>query len=45
LIDPQRPTSFERFFFRDPDGYVFEVVAAERSPEATAPADRHQESP
>jgi len=22
-----RPTAFERFFFRDPDGYVFEVVA------------------
>jgi len=35
LIDPQRPTPFERFFFRDPDGYLFEVVAAERSPEAT----------
>jgi catechol 2,3-dioxygenase-like lactoylglutathione lyase family enzyme len=23
-----RPTSFERFFFRSPDGYVFEVVAS-----------------
>ena len=34
LIDPQRPTPFDRFFFRDPDGYVFEVVAAERGPEA-----------
>lgn len=30
LIEPLRPTPFERFFFRDPNGYVFEVVAAER---------------
>ncbi len=34
LIDPIRDTPFRRFFFRDPDGYVFEVVAAEREPEA-----------
>ena len=27
LIDPLRETPFERFFFRDPNGYVFEVVA------------------
>jgi catechol 2,3-dioxygenase-like lactoylglutathione lyase family enzyme len=33
LIEPQRPTPFERFFFQDPNGYVFEVVAAEREPE------------
>jgi catechol 2,3-dioxygenase-like lactoylglutathione lyase family enzyme len=26
LIAPARETPFERFFFRDPDGYVFEVV-------------------
>lgn len=26
LIDPMRETPFERFFFRDPNGYVFEVV-------------------
>jgi catechol 2,3-dioxygenase-like lactoylglutathione lyase family enzyme len=26
LIDPSRPTPFERFFFRDPNGYVFEIV-------------------
>jgi len=26
LIAPERPTTFERFFFRAPDGYVFEVV-------------------
>jgi catechol 2,3-dioxygenase-like lactoylglutathione lyase family enzyme len=26
IIDPLRPTPFQRFFFRDPDGYVFEVV-------------------
>src|SRR5262249_32411840 len=39
LIDPQRPTPFQRFFFRDPDGHVFEVVAAEGGPEATVPTD------
>jgi catechol 2,3-dioxygenase-like lactoylglutathione lyase family enzyme len=33
LIEPLRPTPFARFFFRSPDGYVFEVVAAERVPE------------
>ena len=26
MIDPDRATPFERFFFRDPNGYVFEVV-------------------
>ena len=26
LIEPIRDTPFRRFFFRDPDGYVFEVV-------------------
>jgi catechol 2,3-dioxygenase-like lactoylglutathione lyase family enzyme len=26
LIDPIRDTPFQRFFFRDPDGYVFEIV-------------------
>lgn len=36
LIEPLRPTPFERFFFRDPNGYVFEIVAAERSVEADA---------
>ena len=33
LIEPERPTPFVRFFFRCPDGYVFEVVPTERSPE------------
>jgi catechol 2,3-dioxygenase-like lactoylglutathione lyase family enzyme len=33
LIAPERPTPFERFFFRDPNGYVFEVVEAGRKPE------------
>ena len=28
LIEPKRETPFERFFFRDPNGYVFEVVDA-----------------
>ena len=27
LIAPLRETPFERFFFRTPDGYVFEVIA------------------
>ncbi len=26
LMDPLRGTPFQRFFFRSPDGYVFEVV-------------------
>ncbi len=26
LIQPLRETPFQRFFFRDPEGYVFEVV-------------------
>ena len=26
LIEPLRQTPFQRFFFRDPNGYVFEVV-------------------
>jgi catechol 2,3-dioxygenase-like lactoylglutathione lyase family enzyme len=26
LIAPERETPFERFFFRDPNGYVFEVI-------------------
>jgi catechol 2,3-dioxygenase-like lactoylglutathione lyase family enzyme len=28
LIEPKRATPTERFFFRDPNGYIFEVVAA-----------------
>lgn len=36
LIAPLRPTPFERFFFRDPNGYVFEIVAAERQAETGA---------
>jgi catechol 2,3-dioxygenase-like lactoylglutathione lyase family enzyme len=28
IIDADRPTAFERFFFRDPNGYVFEVVGS-----------------
>ena len=26
LIEPLRDTPFERFFFRDPNGYIFEVI-------------------
>jgi len=29
VIAPLRETPFERFFFRSPDGYVFEVIAVE----------------
>ena len=35
LIDPIRPTPFERFFFREPvNGYVFEIIESdsERTP-------------
>jgi catechol 2,3-dioxygenase-like lactoylglutathione lyase family enzyme len=34
LIAPIRETPFERFFFKEPNGYVFEVVDAARKPEA-----------
>ena len=44
LIDPERPTPFVRFFFRAPDGYVFEVIAAERLPEAVVSAGHPEES-
>lgn len=37
LIAPLRSTPFERFFFRDPDGYLFEVLAAERMAEPLVP--------
>jgi catechol 2,3-dioxygenase-like lactoylglutathione lyase family enzyme len=30
LIDPIRETPFRRFFFRDPDGYIFEIVEEDR---------------
>lgn len=30
LVEPIRPTPFERFFFRDPNGYMFEVIAQEQ---------------
>lgn len=33
LIEPERPTLFTRFFFRDPNGYVFEIVQANHAPE------------
>jgi catechol 2,3-dioxygenase-like lactoylglutathione lyase family enzyme len=32
-IAPAWATPFERIFFRDPNGYVFEVIEAERAPE------------
>jgi len=38
LIAAERPTPFERFFFRDPNGYVFEVVDAGREPETLPPS-------
>jgi catechol 2,3-dioxygenase-like lactoylglutathione lyase family enzyme len=30
LIEALRPTPFPRFFFRAPDGYIFEILPAER---------------
>lgn len=33
LISPERETPFERFFFRDPNGYLFEIVEADHAPE------------
>ena len=33
LIEPERETPFRRFFFRDPNGYVFEVLDADHAPE------------
>ncbi len=32
LFDADRPTPFERFFFREPNGYVFDIVEAEQRP-------------
>lgn len=29
LIDPIRPTPFERFFFQEPNGYYFEIIERE----------------
>jgi catechol 2,3-dioxygenase-like lactoylglutathione lyase family enzyme len=29
LVEPLRETPFERFFFRDPNGYLFEVMDVE----------------
>jgi len=33
VIDPLRETPFDRFFFRDPNGYLFEVLEQERGQE------------
>ena len=38
LVDPERDTPFEEFFFRDPNGYVFEIVEADHEPETQANA-------
>ena len=32
-IEPLRDTPFDRFFFRDPNGYLFEVLEEERGEE------------
>ena len=34
LIAPQRDTPFDRFFFKDPNGYAFEVVETNRPSES-----------
>ncbi len=31
IIAPLRETPFERFFFRDPNGYIFEIVDSENA--------------
>jgi catechol 2,3-dioxygenase-like lactoylglutathione lyase family enzyme len=33
LLRPERETPFERFFFRDPNGYLIEVIDAAHEPE------------
>lgn len=33
LLEPERETPFQRFFFREPNGYIFEVVAADHESE------------
>lgn len=33
VIEPLRDTPFDRFFFRDPNGYLFEVLEQERGQE------------
>ena len=33
VIEPLRDTPFDRFFFRDPNGYLFEVLQEERGEE------------
>ena len=33
LIDPIREIPFERFFFKDPNGYVFEIIEENPIPE------------
>ena len=33
IIEPERPTPFTRFFFRDPNGYLFEIVEADHASE------------
>ena len=33
LIEPRRETPFQRFFFKDPNGYVFEIVEAGHAPD------------
>jgi catechol 2,3-dioxygenase-like lactoylglutathione lyase family enzyme len=34
VLPAERATPFARFFFRSPDGYIFEVVEEERTPDA-----------
>ena len=37
LVEPERTTPFERFFFREPvNGYLFEVIDADRTSTITA---------
>ena len=36
IVEPLRETPFDRFFFRDPNGYIFEVVDQDRCNEILA---------
>jgi len=43
VIPPERETPFQRFFFRDPNGYMFEVVEEERMQEVLGPSINNDE--
>ena len=36
ILEPERATPFERFFFRDPNGYIIEVIDEAHEPEGSS---------